>query len=130
MRDILSRRCQDIDFVNFTGEDVVRHKLVQRIVNAYAEHAQAAAPELRPARAPACRVLTWSSWSARPSCAPRLSLRSLPRGIADGHLSVALVDEGRIQELNRDHRGHRRADGRAVVPGRRHGARRRAARAG
>ena len=26
-------------------------------------------------------------------------------GIADGHLSVALVDEGRIQELNRDHRG-------------------------
>ncbi len=51
VRDILSP-VQDIDFVNFTGEDVVRHKLVQRIVNAYAEHAQAAAPELRPARRP------------------------------------------------------------------------------
>ena len=30
----------------------MRHKLVQRIVNAYAEHAQAAAPELRRARQP------------------------------------------------------------------------------
>ena len=48
----------DIDFVNFTGEDVVRHKLVQRIVNAYAEHAQAAAPELRAGTPPAGRVLT------------------------------------------------------------------------
>jgi phosphate starvation-inducible PhoH-like protein len=51
VRDILST-VNDIDFVKFTGEDVVRHKLVQRIVNAYAEHAQAAAPELRPARRP------------------------------------------------------------------------------
>ena len=25
--------------------------------------------------------------------------------VRDGHLSVALVDEGRIQELNREHRG-------------------------
>ncbi len=48
VRDILGT-VTDIDFVNFTGEDVVRHKLVQRIVNAYAEHAQASAPELRPA---------------------------------------------------------------------------------
>jgi phosphate starvation-inducible PhoH-like protein len=51
VREILST-VTDIDFVNFTGEDVVRHKLVQRIVNAYAEHAQAATPELRPARRP------------------------------------------------------------------------------
>ncbi len=51
VRDILGT-VTDIDFVNFTGEDVVRHKLVQRIVNAYAEHAQVAAPELRPARRP------------------------------------------------------------------------------
>ena len=51
VRDILGT-VTDIDFVNFTGEDVVRHKLVQRIVNAYAEHSQAAAPELRPARRP------------------------------------------------------------------------------
>jgi probable rRNA maturation factor len=26
-------------------------------------------------------------------------------GVTDGHLSVELVDEGRIRELNRDHRG-------------------------
>ncbi|MFL5850247.1 MAG: PhoH family protein [Solirubrobacteraceae bacterium] len=39
-----------IDFVRFGGEDVVRHKLVQRIVEAYDEHSQRAAPELRPAK--------------------------------------------------------------------------------
>jgi phosphate starvation-inducible PhoH-like protein len=38
----------DIDFVRFSDEDVVRHKLVRRIVAAYDEHAQRAAPELRP----------------------------------------------------------------------------------
>jgi phosphate starvation-inducible PhoH-like protein len=40
---------EGIDFVRFGGEDVVRHKLVQRIVEAYDEHAAQAAPELRPA---------------------------------------------------------------------------------
>jgi phosphate starvation-inducible PhoH-like protein len=48
VREIL-RQITDIDFINFTGEDVVRHKLVQEIVAAYAEHAQSQAPELRPA---------------------------------------------------------------------------------
>jgi len=37
-----------IDFIRFGEEDVVRHKLVQRIVAAYNEHAQRLAPELRP----------------------------------------------------------------------------------
>src|SRR6185503_16903083 len=40
----------DIRFQHFGGEDVVRHKLVQRIVNAYADHAKAAAPDLRARR--------------------------------------------------------------------------------
>jgi phosphate starvation-inducible protein PhoH and related proteins len=40
----------DIEFVRFGGEDVVRHKLVQRIVNAYNEYAERQAPELRAAR--------------------------------------------------------------------------------
>ena len=35
--------------MHFGNEDVVRHKIVQRIVQAYAEHAERAAPELRPA---------------------------------------------------------------------------------
>jgi phosphate starvation-inducible PhoH-like protein len=39
VRDILSE-VQDISFVHFGGEDVVRHKLVQRIVAAYGEHTE------------------------------------------------------------------------------------------
>jgi phosphate starvation-inducible PhoH-like protein len=37
VREILDQ-VQDISFVRFGGEDVVRHKLVQRIVAAYDEH--------------------------------------------------------------------------------------------
>ena len=40
---------EGIEFVRFGGEDVVRHKLVQRIVEAYDEHSQREAPELRAA---------------------------------------------------------------------------------
>jgi phosphate starvation-inducible PhoH-like protein len=40
-----------VEFVRFGGEDVVRHKLVQRIVAAYDEHASRQAPGLRPAPA-------------------------------------------------------------------------------
>jgi phosphate starvation-inducible PhoH-like protein len=39
VREILSA-VQDISFVHFGGEDVVRHKLVQRIVAAYGEHSE------------------------------------------------------------------------------------------
>jgi phosphate starvation-inducible PhoH-like protein len=46
VRDILNQ-VQDISFVRFGGEDVVRHKLVQRIVAAYGEHAERSqAPQL------------------------------------------------------------------------------------
>jgi phosphate starvation-inducible protein PhoH and related proteins len=31
---------EDVDFIRFGGEDVVRHKLVQRIVEAYDVHSQ------------------------------------------------------------------------------------------
>jgi len=41
---------EDIGFVRFGEEDVVRHKLVRRIVAAYNEHSQRMAPELRPAK--------------------------------------------------------------------------------
>ena len=40
---------EGIEFVRFSGEDVVRHKLVQRIVEAYDTHAQRQPRELRPA---------------------------------------------------------------------------------
>jgi len=35
---------EGIEFVRFGGEDVVRHKLVQRIVEAYDVHSQREAP--------------------------------------------------------------------------------------
>ena len=41
--DIL-RDVEGIEFVRFGGEDVVRHKLVQRIVAAYNEYAEKQAP--------------------------------------------------------------------------------------
>jgi phosphate starvation-inducible PhoH-like protein len=47
--DILNE-VEGIEFVRFGGEDVVRHKLVQRIVAAYNEYAEKQAPELRTAR--------------------------------------------------------------------------------
>jgi phosphate starvation-inducible PhoH-like protein len=40
---------EGIEFVRFGGEDVVRHRLVQRIVEAYAAHAEIKTSELRPA---------------------------------------------------------------------------------
>jgi phosphate starvation-inducible protein PhoH and related proteins len=45
--DILNE-IEGIEFVRFGEEDVVRHKLVRRIVAAYSEHSQRLAPELRP----------------------------------------------------------------------------------
>ena len=41
---------EDIGFVRFGDVDVVRHRLVQRIVTAYREHSKKQAPELRPAQ--------------------------------------------------------------------------------
>ncbi len=41
---------EGIGFVRFGEEDVVRHKLVRRIVAAYTDHDQRQAPELRPAK--------------------------------------------------------------------------------
>jgi phosphate starvation-inducible PhoH-like protein len=41
---------EGIEFVRFGEEDVVRHKLVRRIVAAYTDHGQRMAPELRPAK--------------------------------------------------------------------------------
>jgi len=42
---------EGVEFVRLGGEDVVRHRLVQRIVEAYEEHAKRAAPEIAASRA-------------------------------------------------------------------------------
>ncbi len=41
---------EGVEFVRFGGDDVVRHKLVQRIVEAYDQHSSAQASGLRPAQ--------------------------------------------------------------------------------
>ena len=45
--DVLEQ-VEGVEFVRFGGADVVRHRLVQRIVEAYAEHDERATPELFP----------------------------------------------------------------------------------
>ena len=47
--DVASITPAGVDFVRFDGGDVVRHRLVQRIVEAYDAHDQGAAPELHSA---------------------------------------------------------------------------------
>ena len=49
VNDIL-REVDGVQFVRFGGEDVVRHKLVQRIVEAYAIHAENQTTPVRPAQ--------------------------------------------------------------------------------
>jgi phosphate starvation-inducible PhoH-like protein len=44
------KEVEGIEFVRFGGEDVVRHKLVQRILDAYNEYAEKQAPALREAQ--------------------------------------------------------------------------------
>ena len=41
---------EDVEFIRFADEDVVRHKLVRRIVAAYDRAAKASAPEIRSRR--------------------------------------------------------------------------------
>jgi phosphate starvation-inducible PhoH-like protein len=48
VKDILEQ-VAGVDFVRYGGDDVVRHRLVQKIVEAYDEHAASQAPGLRPA---------------------------------------------------------------------------------
>jgi phosphate starvation-inducible PhoH-like protein len=41
---------EGVGVVHFGNEDVVRHKIVQRIVQAYAQHAERSAPDIRAAK--------------------------------------------------------------------------------
>ena len=100
--------------MRFGGEDVVRHKLVQRIVEAYDEHARG------PERAPAAGAAGLSELdveltgaAARPARRTRHRLRAARsrRALASagrratGTSRSQFVDAERIAELNREHRG-------------------------
>ena len=125
---------EGIEFVRFGGEDVVRHKLVQRIVEAYDVHSQReAAPPRRGPPASALRPQRLSrddrrrgvrrgprARGAAGAGGPR-AVRAGGRrsGIEQAHVAVEFVDAARIAELNAEHRGKAEPDRRALLPDRR-----------
>ena len=93
---------EGIEIVRFGGEDVVRHKLVQRIVAAYDAHAEKQAPELRRRGATIeVEVIGADPAAVRPAAEAALAAA----GVEEGHLAVAFVDADEITRLNREHRG-------------------------
>ena len=93
VREIL-HQVQDISFVHFGGEDVVRHKLVQRIVAAYGEHAE---------RESAGLTLDLADVPAELRDAVGAAL--FAGGVEEGHVAVELVEPERMKELNGRYRG-------------------------
>ena len=120
--------------MRFGGEDVVRHRLVQRIVEAYDEHAEHARARAAARGRSRAAVLEVEVLDAPPGAPPEAEIERLvaialaSAEVEDGHVAVAFVDADAIAELNAEHRGKDGPDRRAVVPGRR-GRRRRPARA-
>ena len=100
VRDILED-VKDISFVRFGGEDVVRHKLVQRIVAAYDAHGDRERARAEHGPTPA---LTWS-WTYPGSCARRSRPRWRRPGSRTATWRSRSSTRRRIRELNREHRG-------------------------
>ena len=110
---------EDVEFIRFGGEDVVRHKLVQRIVEAYDAHSQRAdrhAPRRRragdPKRLRAMIDVEVFGESLAPEAplagagAPALRARGRePRRRATGTWRSSTSSSARIAELNDRHRG-------------------------
>ena len=99
---------EDIAFVRFGGEDVVRHQLVQRIVEAYGAYSERAGgrpPAGRDDAEPADGRLLADLSDVPEDLRAAVAATLIATGVADGHVSVELVDERRIRELNRAHRG-------------------------
>jgi rRNA maturation RNase YbeY len=114
--DIL-RDVEGVEFVRFGGADVVRHRLVQRIVEAYNEHSERARPELRPAsarRIAAARSACSRSRSSatagrtrrrRPRSSASSASRSRRPGVEEGHVAVEFVAAGASPSSTRPIRG-------------------------
>ena len=97
---------EGIEFLRFGGEDVVRHKLVQRIVEAYDEHSQREAPELRAAARPPPRLSSRRAMlevevfgaelapgaPSPPEVRRLCALATTAAGVQDGHLAIEYVD--------------------------------------
>ena len=87
--------------MRFGGEDVVRHKLVQRIVERLRR--LLAEPGPRAAPGPLTPIELELIDAPEELRAPALAALDAA-GVADGHLAIELVDPDRIRELNREHR--------------------------
>ena len=100
-----------VEFVRFGGDDVVRHKLVQRIVAAYDEHAAQAGAAARaggPPPPPGVNGLDVEvlgdhlpAEQVRRACV----LAAATAGVEDGHVAVTFVTPEEIAALNAEHRG-------------------------
>jgi phosphate starvation-inducible PhoH-like protein len=103
--DILDQ-IEDIDFVRFGGDDVVRHRLVQRIVEAYETHTRQETPPRLTAMLDV-EVLGRALAPAAPQSAAirRLCERTANAcGVDRGHVAIEFVGAERIRELNAEHR--------------------------
>ena len=127
VREILAG-IDGIGFVEFGNEDVVRHKLVQRIVEAYKRHAE----ETGTRGAGAVIVVETANRSGvavrrtRPPTSSRAPF-SRRRACDEGELGIAFVGPDEIRAAEARASRHRRGDGRPLLPARR--ARRAARRA-
>ena len=108
----------DISIVQFDGHDVVRHKLVQRIVNAYKAHDDEVGAA-RAQRSDAVRsaprgaglvnvveVVNGTRTAIDEELVARLVAKVLEEeGVHGAEVAVTFVGERRIRDLNREHRG-------------------------
>ena len=120
---------EGIEFVRFGGEDVVRHKLVQRIVAAYSEYAEQAGARAARRRAQEGLIEVEVDRRRRGAAAPAGAAALAAAGVDEGHLAVALVDAERDPRAEPRAPRPRPAHRRALVPGGRGRPRRRPARA-
>ena len=105
---------EGVEFVRFGGDDVVRHKLVQRIVEAYDQHdagqasgacAPAQPDHRRRTRLAVLDVEVIGARCPRRAWSEAVAYAAASAGIDDGHVAVEFVDAERIAELNAQWRG-------------------------
>ena len=120
VRDILGS-IDGIEFVEFTHQDVVRHKLVQRIVEAYKQHAEETGTARKPLMV-AVEVENRSGAEVDEAAAVELARRVLAaEGIEDGELGLAFVGPDEMRGAQARPSRDRRGDRRPLVPDRRPG---------
>ena len=132
VQDILGDDRRASRFVRFGHEDVVRHKLVQRIVEAYKLHAEETGTQRASADGRRSRSSNRSGVEVDEDGGGRARARacSPPRASTTASSGSRSSAPDEIRDAEARAPRHRRGDGRALVPDRRHATRsRRACRA-